>query len=52
MGLKIWPLKLAKHLAETTCISLSPAGPAGCCPLFALRPINNHLVMQGQVFLG
>ena len=27
-GLKRWPLKLGKHLADTTCISPSPAGPA------------------------
>ena len=35
-GLKRWPLKLIKHLANTTCISPSPAGPAGCCPLIFL----------------
>ena len=32
-GLKRWPLKLVKHLADTTCASSSPAGPVGCCPL-------------------
>ena len=32
-GLKGWPLKLIKHLANTTCISPSPADPAGRCPL-------------------
>ena len=32
-GLKRWPLKLIKHLADTTCVRPSPAGPTGCCPL-------------------
>ena len=32
-GLKRWPLKLIKHFADTTRVSPSPAGPAGCCPL-------------------
>ena len=32
-GLKRWPLKLIKHLADTTCVSPSPACPTGCCPL-------------------
>ena len=40
MGLKRWPLKLIKHLADTTCISPSPAGPAGCCPLNFLYLVN------------
>ena len=31
--LKRWPLKLVKHLADTTRVSPSPAGPVGCCPL-------------------
>ena len=39
-GLKRWPLKLVKHLAYTTCVSPSPAGPAGCCPLNFLYLIN------------
>ena len=39
-GLKRWPLKLIKHLANTTCLSPSPAGPASCCPLNSLYPIN------------
>ena len=26
-GLKRWPLKVIKHLANTTCVSPSPAGP-------------------------
>ena len=29
MGIKSWPPKLVKHLADTTCVSPSPAGPAG-----------------------
>ena len=32
-GLKRWPLKLIKHLADTTCVSPSPSGPTGGCPL-------------------
>ena len=39
-GLKSWPLKLVKHLADTTCVSPSPAGPTGCCPLNFLYLIN------------
>ena len=39
-GLKRWPLKLIKHLADTTCISPAPAGPAGCCPLNFLYLVN------------
>ena len=39
-GLKRWPLKLIKHLADTTCISPSPAGPAGCFPLNFLYLVN------------
>ena len=32
-GLKRWPFKLIKHFANTTHVSPSPVGPAGCCPL-------------------
>ena len=32
-GLKRWPLKLIKDLADTTCASQSSAGPAGWYPL-------------------
>ena len=39
-GLKRWPLKLIKHLADTTCVTPSPAGPTGCCPLNFLYLIN------------
>ena len=39
-GLKRWPLKLIKHLANTNCVSISPAGPTGGCPLNFLYPIN------------
>ena len=39
-GLKRWPLKLVKHLADTTCVSQSPAGPAGCCLLNFLYLVN------------
>ena len=39
-GLKRWPFKLIKHFAHTTCVSPSPAGPAGCCPLNFLNLIN------------
>ena len=39
-GLKKWPLKLIKHLADTTCVSPSPAGPTGGCPLNFLYLTN------------
>ena len=39
-GLKRWPLKLIKHLADTACASPSPAGPTGCCSLNFLYLIN------------
>ena len=39
-GLKKWPLKLIKHLTDTACVSPSPAGPTGCCPLNFLYLIN------------
>ena len=39
-GLKREPLKLIKHLADTTCVSPSPAGSAGCCPLNFINLIN------------
>ena len=40
MGLKRWPLKLVKHLANTTCVWPSPAGSAGCCSLNFLYLVN------------
>ena len=40
MGLKRMPLKLVKYLTDTTCVSPSPAGPAGCCPLNFLYLVN------------
>ena len=39
-GLKRWPFKLIKHFGDTTSVSPSPAGPAGCCPLNFLNLIN------------
>ena len=39
-GLKRRPLKLIKHLADTTCISPSSAGPTGCCPLNIFYLVN------------
>ena len=39
-GLKRWPFKFIKHLADTTCVSPSPAGPTGGCPLNFLYLIN------------
>ena len=39
-GLKRWPFKLIKHFVNTTRVSPSPAGPAGCCPLNFLNLIN------------
>ena len=34
------PISTGKHLADTTCISPSPAGPVGCCPLSLLYLVN------------
>ena len=34
------PLKLIKHLANTTCVSPYPAGLTGCCPLNFLYMIK------------
>ena len=31
--LKRWPFKLIRHFVDTTRVSPSPAGTAGCCPL-------------------
>ena len=39
-GLKRWPFKLIKHFVDTTRVSLSPAGRAGCCPLNFFNLIN------------
>ena len=39
-GLKRWPFQLIQHFADTTRVSPSPAGPAGCCPLNFLNLIN------------
>ena len=39
-GLKRWPLKLVNHLANTSCVSPSPAGPAGCWISSHLFPIH------------
>ena len=39
-GLKRWPFQLFQHFADTTRVSPSPAGPAGCCPLNFLNLIN------------
>ena len=39
-GLKRWPIRLIKHFANTTSVSPSPAGPAGCCPLNFLNLIR------------
>ena len=47
-GLKRWPLKLIKHLADTTCVSPSPAGPTGCCPLNFHYLINLKLWVRAQ----
>ena len=33
MGLQSLPLQLIKHLANTTSVASSPAGPVGCYPL-------------------
>ena len=40
LGHKRWPFKLIKHFADTTLVSPSPAGPAGCCPLIFLNLMN------------
>ena len=34
-GLQSWPLRLIEHLADTTSVVPSPAGPAGCRPLYS-----------------
>ena len=39
-GLKRWPFKVLKHFADTTRVSPSPAGSAGCCPLNFFNLIN------------
>ena len=48
MGLKRWPLKLIKHLANTTCVLPSPAGPTSCCPLKFLYLINLNFWVRAQ----
>ena len=35
-----------EHLTDTTCVSPSPAGPAGCCPLNFLYLINPKLLVR------
>ena len=49
-GLKRWPLKVIKPLADTTCALPSPAGPAGCCPLNFLNLI--HLKFRIRLQMG
>ena len=36
-GLQSWPLQLIEHLTNTTSVVPSPAGPAGCRPLYPLH---------------
>ena len=45
-GLKRWPLKRIEHFADTTCVSPSPAGPAGCCPLNFIYLINLQFCLR------
>ena len=35
-GLQSWSSQLMEHLANTTSVAPSPAGPAGCRPLYLL----------------
>ena len=39
-GLQGWPLKFVQHIADASCISPSPAGPSGSCPLHLLHLCN------------
>ena len=39
-ALQRWPLKLVQHVADATCISLSPAGPPSSCPLHITYLLN------------
>ena len=48
-GLKRWPFKLIKHFTDTTCVSPSPAGPAGCCPLNFLSLINLKIRVRASI---
>ena len=48
-GLKRWPLKLGKHLVDTTCISPFPAGSAGCCPLNVLYLVNLKFQVRAPI---
>ena len=45
MGLQGWPLKFVQHIADATCISPSPAGPPGSCPLHLLHLCNLSFVI-------
>ena len=47
-GLNSCRLKLAKHLAKTTCVSPSPVGPTDCCPLNFLYLINLNFLSKGS----
>ena len=49
LGLKRWQFRLIKHFADTTRVSPSPAGPAGCCPLNFLNLINLKFRMRAQI---
>ena len=48
-GLKRWTFKLIKHFAETTRVSPSPSGPAGCCPLNFLNLIKLKYQNQQKI---
>ena len=39
-GLKRWPLKLIKHFVDTTCVSPSSTGTAGCRPMNIFSLVN------------
>ena len=44
-GLEGWRLKFVQHIADTSCLSPSPAGPPGNCPSHFLHRLNLSFVM-------
>ena len=50
-GLKRWPLKLVKHLADTTCVSPSPAGPGGLLSSDFSLPDLSEVLSKGSKWL-
>ena len=46
MGLKGWPLKFVKHVADSTGVSPSPAGQTGSCPLYLFHLSNLSFIIE------